>query len=503
MYYEKLFVPIIIFLTVSLVSYAAIATTASVEKDSLPAQATDIALAAQLYKLGLFRGVGVNNDGTVNFALDRAPTRAEALVMLIRMLGKENLAEAYPKTHPFADVPDWADGYVSYAYDNGLTNGVTDTMFGSCDPVEAAMYMTFILRALGYADGEGKDFYWDFPWTLADESRIFPPQALNYDFSRGDAVKVTCSALFANLKGTDSTLYERLISESVFTEAQFHEAFTEDPFYNFGQIGKHIASYIDDHLINPVPAIKNVYPIEGHVILDISAPENDIIWAQAYVGAGAVTLGINNSIVSFDWLTELWSFELDAGTLQVKSDMTSIKISNAGLDLNDYFTGDVLDAQKSLFDGICMAGELKAQAQIRAGAIRYIPLTYEESLAEVSTSEFLRIIRTIESEQCTILLRVTGGVPHAGGIDMLMIFKPGSLVGEGVVSYAPLPLTNGWGMTDLEPDELYLSENGLTLYYSYHFDEEMVIEEHKYHEAGTYNYAIDLTTTETSIEIIP
>ena len=56
-----------------------------------------------------------------DFALDRAPTRVEALVMLLRTLGVEDDAKASTATHPFTDVPGWADRYIAFAYENGLT----------------------------------------------------------------------------------------------------------------------------------------------------------------------------------------------------------------------------------------------------------------------------------------------------------------------------------------------------------------------------------------------
>ncbi|MBQ5355183.1 MAG: hypothetical protein IIU08_04870, partial [Clostridia bacterium] len=59
--------------------------------------------AAALKSLGLFRGVS-----DTNFDLNRAPTRVEALVMLIRTLGKESEALGGNWTHPFTDVPSWA-----------------------------------------------------------------------------------------------------------------------------------------------------------------------------------------------------------------------------------------------------------------------------------------------------------------------------------------------------------------------------------------------------------
>ena len=74
----------------------------------LPTYADDIneaeTKAAALIKLGLFKGVSESD-----FDLDRAPTRVEAMVMMIRTLGKEAEALEMGGTHPFTDVPAWAD----------------------------------------------------------------------------------------------------------------------------------------------------------------------------------------------------------------------------------------------------------------------------------------------------------------------------------------------------------------------------------------------------------
>lgn len=53
--------------------------------------ASDKALNAanELYAAGLFNGTGTHADGTPNYDLDRAPTRQEAVTMLVRLLGKE------------------------------------------------------------------------------------------------------------------------------------------------------------------------------------------------------------------------------------------------------------------------------------------------------------------------------------------------------------------------------------------------------------------------------
>ena len=123
--------------------------------------------AQTLYDKGLFRGVGDSEDGELNFDLDRPMNRAEAVTMLVRLLGKEAEAVEGDWTTPFTDVPAWAAPSVGCAYENGLTKGVSDTAFGSKQEVTAAEYLTFVLRALGY-DSE-TDFQWDAPWALSDQ----------------------------------------------------------------------------------------------------------------------------------------------------------------------------------------------------------------------------------------------------------------------------------------------------------------------------------------------
>ena len=185
-------------------------------------------LAVTLRDLGLFKGVS-----ETNFALDRAPTRIEALVMLIRVLGKETEALDSDYTHPFVDVPSWADKYVGYAYETKLTNGVSADKFGSGD-ASAAMYLTFVLRSLGYSDTNGADFTWNDPYSLAEEIKILPENVDREKFWRADVATVSYAALKAKLKDSDETLAEKLISVGAIDEEQFDEVYDADklaPFF--------------------------------------------------------------------------------------------------------------------------------------------------------------------------------------------------------------------------------------------------------------------------------
>ena len=196
------------------------------EANAAPA-GSDLALAQQLNQLGLFRGAGTNADGSVNDDLDRQPNRAEGITMLVRALGAGD-QEGTTKQHPYQDVPTWANGAVSYARKYDLTRGISATEFGAKSPVTTAMYLTFMLRALGYQDGT--DFVWNSPWETAVQAGILPAQADWATLTRGELVEITAAALFAQHKTTGQPLWERLVSSGAFTAEQFQAAFPADPY---------------------------------------------------------------------------------------------------------------------------------------------------------------------------------------------------------------------------------------------------------------------------------
>lgn len=173
------------------------------------------ALANELKELGIFNGVS-----ETSFDLERAPSRIEAVVMLVRVLGKEAEALSTESEHPFTDVPDWANKYIGYAYENGLANGQALTEFGTGE-ANAAMYLTFVLRALGYSDTKGADFVWNDPFQLARETGILTSHVDLDDFQRADVVLVSHAALSAYLKNSTVTLSKKLISSNVFTEDKY------------------------------------------------------------------------------------------------------------------------------------------------------------------------------------------------------------------------------------------------------------------------------------------
>lgn len=161
-----------------------------------------------LNALGLFKGT------ESGYELGRPPSRTEALVMLIRLLGREAEAEASKDTHPFTDVPAWADRYVAWAYANRLTQGMSETIFDGGSNASARMFLTFVLRALGYDDNKG-DFSYDEATDKAEEiGLISKGEYENSDsgFLRDDCVHICFEALKTKLKSGDLTLAEKLVS---------------------------------------------------------------------------------------------------------------------------------------------------------------------------------------------------------------------------------------------------------------------------------------------------
>ncbi|MBP1737507.1 MAG: hypothetical protein H6Q60_1388 [Oscillospiraceae bacterium] len=166
--------------------------------------------AQSLYALGLFKGVGVSN-GAPDFALEDSCTRQEAVVMLLRLMGKETQALAENRTCPFSDVDSWARPYVGYAYEAGLAKGISETAFGGRDAATTAQYITFVLRALGYSDETG-DFVWSAPWTLSDRLGITAGQYSNQAqmILRGEVAQISYMALDIPRKSSGETLRDYL-----------------------------------------------------------------------------------------------------------------------------------------------------------------------------------------------------------------------------------------------------------------------------------------------------
>lgn len=458
-------------------------------------------LANDLKQLGLFVGVS-----DYDFDLQGAPTRLESLVMLVRMLGKED--EAKNGSHPFSDVPSWADGYVGYAYENGLTKGVSSTVFGSNNITTSNTYLTFILRALGYSDENGKHFTWENPYALATKCGILPKEVNTERFLRSDAVIVSYTALNSKLIKSNKTLAEKLIEENAFTKEQYGKYIDKEVFLDSVAFDKAVSEAIIAHEIREDPD-KNRLFTESHVILDVSA-EDDTYKVSALVALGNYYFTLENGM--FFSHRPVAGCHLSSITLKRKgygiyetvdywsiSSIGSDPSGNVGDKFSDAVTGksQIFLSDTGPMFAVC---DLNAEEYMESDEFRFYPPAYEESLAKIVGQSGFTVIKQFAAlNDCAVIYGVVTGYPHTPDYSIYLVWQDGS------TKLLPLPAINAW-YTAAEPESIYLSENKSKLYYKVTFDSRLVIDEglsseEIIHEKGTYSYTVDIVTGDVDIAI--
>jgi len=184
------------------------------------------AMAAGLKQLHLFQG-SFTGYGQ-GFDLEAAPTRLQALIMFIRVLGEEEQALAWSGSTPFQDIAQGsqAEKYVGYAYSCGYTNGYSATQFKPAGAVNAYQYTEFVLRALGYSSA-GNTNLADTLVRAQNAGVLTAGEAdmLQRDrFLRAELVYISYYALEAIPPGGTETLADVLASKGVFTRAEYAAA---------------------------------------------------------------------------------------------------------------------------------------------------------------------------------------------------------------------------------------------------------------------------------------
>lgn len=173
-------------------------------------------IADALNAMGLFRGT---NSG---YELESGTTRVQGLVMFLRLMGLEDEALACTAEHPFADIPadHWARGYVAYAYTQGLTNGTSATAFSPNAKVTAQHYLTFLMRALRYA--EGTQFTYNTVLQDAVSMKLFDKTELAVmsegELQRYKMVYLSYYALYCVDQADRVLLMDKLVADGTMTE---------------------------------------------------------------------------------------------------------------------------------------------------------------------------------------------------------------------------------------------------------------------------------------------
>ena len=184
--------------------------------------------AEELSAIDVFRGTDTG------FELDRAPKRSEAAVMLVRLYGAEEEAQALfaggEISHPFEDGNTWAAPYLAWLYSRGLVKGVSETRYGVDAPCRARDYALFLLRALGYQDGV--DFEWAGTEDFAVRCGFYEKTLFGGAFTRGDLARMTFLALQSPMASGSGTLLESLVQAQAVDKSAARaltDAFKKDP----------------------------------------------------------------------------------------------------------------------------------------------------------------------------------------------------------------------------------------------------------------------------------
>lgn len=178
----------------------------------------DEGCAERLDRLGLFRGTG---DG---YALDEGVTRAQAAVMVVRMMGRENMDIADVR-EPFSDMRGhWAERAVRCGYHLGYINGTGADTFEPERGVTGREFVKMLLSAMGYEGVTIANAY-DKGVETALLTNNFTKAAVEdeaYALNRNDMANLCSSALLVNL-ADGGMLKDLLIERGVFTEQAFND----------------------------------------------------------------------------------------------------------------------------------------------------------------------------------------------------------------------------------------------------------------------------------------
>ena len=184
------------------------------------------AMAAALKQLNLFKG-SFTGYGQ-GFDLEVAPTRLQALIMFIRVLGEEEQALAWTGTTPFKDIEkgSQAEKYVGYAYSKGYTNGYSTTQFKPAGAVNAYQYTEFVLRAMGYSSAANTNLADTLERAQMCGLLTFGEAAMlqTDPFLRAELVYISYYALEAMMPDGSQTLSDVLMDKGVFGRSELREA---------------------------------------------------------------------------------------------------------------------------------------------------------------------------------------------------------------------------------------------------------------------------------------
>jgi hypothetical protein len=256
-------------------------------------------VAKELSGIGMFRGTGTG------FELDRAPTRAEAAVMLVRLYGAEDQAKADfaagKISDPFTDVKNYAAPYVAWLYNKGLTTGTSATTFTPSAACSNQMYCAFVLRALGYGSS---DFKYADTLAFAEKKGFYSSEIFSGKFLRDDLAAVTYQALAVDMKDGSTYLLDSLVKGGAISAASAQAMKTKMETYRAMEKSMSAAD-------------SETMDADMTITMDYNIDENGTKTAQKGVTSGNIKMITKGSDIQMASVMKTTIDGADAGTASV------------------------------------------------------------------------------------------------------------------------------------------------------------------------------------------
>jgi len=150
--------------------------------------------------------------------LEAVLTRDVGVTMILKSLGyTQAQADQAAQMTIFTDVNDWAKGWASLAYQEGITAGIGGSLFDPSGILTKQQFVAFQLRALGY----DPDMAWSDAEKLAEEAGLTSGGDLSDSrFTKSDAATIMYNALASIDQNTDKALISTLIADGVVSEVK-------------------------------------------------------------------------------------------------------------------------------------------------------------------------------------------------------------------------------------------------------------------------------------------
>lgn len=401
--------------------------------------------ADSLSELGLFKG-------TANgYELDRAPTRAEAATMLVRLLGAEDEAMELAYTAPFSDVQDWAKPYVQYLYANGLTKGTSETTFGYSEKCTAAQYATFLLRALGYSDAEGGDFVYTEAMAFAREKGVVDLINCNENsFLRDHVAAMSYTALALPTADGEQDLLTSLVGSGAVKDAKGCDKL----FENYRAYIESSKAYSDATGLSMDMYMTAGYKLDGaeymtteqkfSIICNVDTDNMDDskMSCSGEITTAMADSGMNVTIPLTYYYTDGYMY----ASVQGQKVKTPMSYEDALSEING------MSAKEST-DPICMIKSIDVQAA-NGGVTTYTVSCHPEALNLLLGMALGDDSSDTEYKSMTTRVVIKGNAPIAVSGDMELVRTAEGRATDITVSYSGYNLRTGSGITVKLPDNL-------------------------------------------------